>query len=300
MKDRLRAFAVDDEVEQDILGPENKTIMVVGGSSAGKTSLVEGLVDSLAKSAKVAIVDMDMGQSHIGPPTTIAWGLVSERFPGWEDVEPRDMYFTGSTSPYGNLLPTVVGAKIIFDKAKLFADKVVIDTTGLIDGVTGRALKWNLIDLIRPDLLLALQREKELEHILEVYREAEAPIVHRLSVPGGVKQRTKAERASYRKGKFSAYFKDSKPLRLSWNRVGIRNFDDFSRSRKSSLLNRLISLRDEQEDDIALAILIDIDFDGEALFLFSPVPEASQIRGIVFGNLRITPDGKQMGIPSRY
>lgn len=50
--------------------------MILGGSDTGKTSLVEYIANLLVSKFKVGIVDCDMGQSHIGPPTTIAWGRV--------------------------------------------------------------------------------------------------------------------------------------------------------------------------------------------------------------------------------
>ncbi len=141
-----------------------KTIMVIGGSDTGKTTLVEALLSFL--SGPRAAVDLDMGQSRIGVPTTVSWGRVSEGFSDLSGIKEEGFYFTGALSPPGNLLPSVVGARRLVDRAIRACDKVVIDTTGLIDEPAGRVLKRYKIDLLMPDIVIGLERERELSYIL--------------------------------------------------------------------------------------------------------------------------------------
>ena len=47
-------------------------VLVIGATDAGKSTFCRFLADvALAKGCKVACVDADIGQSQIGPPTTI-------------------------------------------------------------------------------------------------------------------------------------------------------------------------------------------------------------------------------------
>lgn len=71
-----KKFSIPQAYLETICTPENSTIMVLGGADTGKTTLIEYLADLLANKFSVGIVDCDTGQSHIGPPTTIAWGRV--------------------------------------------------------------------------------------------------------------------------------------------------------------------------------------------------------------------------------
>ena len=50
--------------------------LILGASDTGKTTLAEALTKQLVKKQPVGIVDADIGQSHIGPPTTVGWALV--------------------------------------------------------------------------------------------------------------------------------------------------------------------------------------------------------------------------------
>lgn len=277
----LKDFHILQDCLNAILNPTNHTIMVLGGADTGKTTLIEELTNLLAPDFTVGIVDCDMGQSHIGPPTTIAWGSIKDKFSGWENIKVENLYFTGTLSPFGNLLPTLCGTKIIYDKAKQKADKILIDTTGLIAEPVGRVLKENKINLIKPNLILALQREDELEHILGTFKNMDFAIF-RLGIPPTVSRKTLSIREAYRKGKFKAYFsKDSQEIILSLENIAVRKIG----AEKESLTKRLISLKDKEGNDLALGIIQKID--SKTLKALTPLKEKLNICGITIGKVTI-------------
>lgn len=283
-------FSLDDEAIEAILEPQNSIIMVVGASDTGKTTLVEDLLTLLAQTfRKVAVVDGDIGQSHLGPPTTIGWGLVENRFESWKKTPLRDFYFAGATSPLGRLLPTAVGAKLISEIAKNHAEKVVIDTTGMVRGGVGRALKISKIDLVRPQLILALQRQDELEHILIFFRGMRLPRIHRIPVPFGIIQKTYSDRSLYRERRFRDYFKNAKRIALSLDEIGPAN-----RESEGCSPNQLISLRDREGRDLALGIVEEMNLEKGKMSVYTPLGEAEEIGGIVSGKLSINLEGKQL------
>jgi hypothetical protein len=51
--------------------------LFLGAPDTGKTTLIEALAVRLANDHTVAIVDADIGQSHIGPPTTVGWAKLT-------------------------------------------------------------------------------------------------------------------------------------------------------------------------------------------------------------------------------
>jgi len=50
-------------------------VLLLGAADTGKTTLMGALVERLARRRPTAVVDADIGQSHIGPPTTYTLDL---------------------------------------------------------------------------------------------------------------------------------------------------------------------------------------------------------------------------------
>ena len=285
---------VTKEVAEEILKPENKIIMILGGIDVGKTFLIENIIELLSNGMKVGIVDIDMGQSHIGPPTTIGWGIVRDGFKGWEDIEVRNMFFVGDTSPFKNLLPTITGAEYITGKAKSNSEKILIDTTGLILGVIGRILKWNLIEIIRPNIIITLERESELEHILVVYKNTKAFKIFRLPTSKGAKIKSQLSRTNYRERVFREYFKNSKITNLSSENISIKYYNGTNIERIPSLKNRIVSLRNFYEEDLALGIISEFDHKNSIFSIITPKKSLGDIRSIIVGAITINEEGRQL------
>jgi len=283
-------FLLKDEVKEALLNLKNKIIMLIGGSDTGKTRLVEELLSLLSKDFKVGVVDADIGQSHLGPPTTIAWGCIKGDFRDWQSILVEDFYFVGDISPSGNLLPTLAGAKIISDIAKQKVDKLLIDTTGMVRGGTGKALKICKIDIIQPQVILALEREGELNHILISLRGMKVPRVFIIPVPSQVRQKTYLERVRYREERFKSYFRNIQRIILSEDNISLRGLGG-----ENYLYNNcLISLRNNKGKDLALGIIDGVDRKRRKISILTPLKENEKVAGIVLGRVKINVEGKEI------
>jgi polynucleotide 5'-kinase involved in rRNA processing len=184
--------------------------LLLGGLDTGKTSLARRILAAgVNAGAVVAIVDGDVGQSSVGPPATV--GLRVCRHP--EDLTPESLssadhlFFAGSTSPQGHVLPLVAGTRLMVDRAREEgAEVVVVDTTGLVTGVYAQVLKYQKVGLVQPDLVIGLERGAELEPLLGIVRrffpaEVVTLPVHPEVVPTSVEQR-----ALNREGSLRRYF----------------------------------------------------------------------------------------------
>lgn len=198
-----------------------RVILIIGETDTGKSLFTTFLANSLVESKlKVGVVDADLGQSDIGPPTTVGLGLVSQPIDRLGEAEVVGLYFVGSTSPQGHLLPTVIGTKKMVEKALVLGvDRVLVDTSGLIQGELGRNLKQHKIDLIDPDLLLCLQRGGESEHILRPYGQGRRPEILRLAPGPAGRKRSQEERRQHRERTLQAYFHGARPLPLDLSKV---------------------------------------------------------------------------------
>lgn len=282
-------FALNLKIKDAVLESQNRTIMVVGGSDTGKTTLIEDLLELLLPTFRVGVVDADLGQSHLGPPTTIAWGLLEKKFEGWENLVVKDFYFVGATSPSGNLLPMITGIKIVYERARPQVDKILLDTTGMIRGGPARVLKRCMTDIIQPRIILALQRTDELEHILIGFRGMTIPKIYRMKVPPGVRQKNYSERVSYREQRFKAYFERAQSLVLAGDRIGLGGIVS-----EEYLHNRLICLRDTEGGNLALGIVEEVDGRMRSISVYTPLDKEKKIGGILWGKLRINLEGKEV------
>lgn len=263
-----------------------KTVMVLGASDSGKTSLVEKLANFYAFSLKkqTAILDIDPGQSHIGPPTTVAWAKVDKEFNCWDKLKMQDFYFVGDVSPRGNLLPLTVGARLMWEKANRAVERIIVDTTGLVRGTIGKILKLYLIDILKPEIVLALFKENELDHILDCFKGIKTPAIFKIPVSPEVKIKDFLQRRIYRQLKFKEYFRRAREIDFSLEDVV------FDKSAPiHSLEFSLVSLRDKTNNDISLGIIEEFDRANKKIIIYSPVSRPEKVGRIVPGRIKITP-----------
>jgi polynucleotide 5'-hydroxyl-kinase GRC3/NOL9 len=201
-----------------------RVVLVLGETDTGKTTLVTSVANALLEEGdSVAIVDADLGQSEVGPPTTVGLGRPRAPLDRLADAEVAGLYFVGATSPRDHVAETVLGTRRMTERAlALGVDRVIVDTCGLVQGELGRALKQAKIDLIAPDLVLCLQRDGECEPILRPYAGDRGLTVVRLGPAAAARRRSAEERRQHRERALAAYFAGARPVTLDLGRVVLR------------------------------------------------------------------------------
>ncbi len=186
------------------------TVVLVGGLDTGKTSLSRNVLTAAVEAGRpAALLDADVGQKTVGPPATVTLKMVRSA----ADLEPGslavadEMSFVGSTSAQGHLLPVVAGVAGLHRRAKdEGADLIVVDTSGLVSGITGQVLKYHKVELLQPDLVVGLQRGEELLPLLGVIQRFFPTQVVPLGVHPDVVPTTVDRRADNRERAMRAYF----------------------------------------------------------------------------------------------
>ena len=159
-----------------------RVTMVIGGNDTGKTTLVTQLASELARRGHtIGVIDADLGQSDVGPPTTVGLGRVRAPIERLAQAEIVALEFLGVTSPARCMHQAAdVIARLSLHALRTGCDRLLVDTCGLVDGDLGRALKRIKIERVAPDLVVALQRADECEAILGAYAGAGRPAIVRL------------------------------------------------------------------------------------------------------------------------
>ncbi len=274
-----RMNSTEEDMMEAISSGRARSIMLVGGADTGKTAVAGRLLERLSMGGEAGALDLDTGQSHIGPPAAMAWGMVKGGFRGWEEIAVEGFYFTGALSPPGNLLPSLAGAKLLMDAALQRCERLVIDTTGLITGSIGRIYKQYKIDLLSPDVVVGIEREGELGHILDAYRFQSRPRVFRIGVPPRAVPKGAATRAEWRAERFREYFKDAREVEIETGSVGLR----FTKGDGDGLEGRLLSFRDDAQKDLALGYITEDRLQEGRLAVRTPLPPGAAFTTIIIG-----------------
>jgi polynucleotide 5'-hydroxyl-kinase GRC3/NOL9 len=168
-----------------------------------------------------------------------------------------------------------------------------VDTTGFVSGEGGRELKKRKIDLILPRFILALQRDDELEPILEPYKENLLYKIHRLPLSEQVRPKSMEERRMNRTNKFRDYFKYSTVQELAIEGVQIEgevidpDGAPLPLDWALKMNSLLIGLKDEMDDTLALGLTRNYSENKKALRVFTPIQEIQKVRTIQLSSLRL-------------
>jgi polynucleotide 5'-hydroxyl-kinase GRC3/NOL9 len=187
--------------------------LVVGDVDTGKSTFSEALGHRCVRAGiRTALVDADLGQSRLGPPTTIAYEMLRGDAPA-DSSAPGGRgawWFVGDTSPQYRPLAAVVGTlRMAQAAAASGAECSIVDTCGWVRGSAAVALKEAKLALLRPRHVVALQRGEELEPILAPCRFRRDMVVHRLRPSPRVRPRSQERRRAHRQRMFAEHFADA-------------------------------------------------------------------------------------------
>jgi polynucleotide 5'-hydroxyl-kinase GRC3/NOL9 len=281
----------------DVLKEEKGTAILLGATDTGKSTLAKFLILNLCqRGLKVALVDADIGQSSLGPPTTIGLAVFKSD-PDWKVVlSPPEIFFVGSTTPEGHFPIHLQGVKKMVDKAiSLQPELILVDTTGFVLGEAGKELKRRKIDLISPQFLLALQKSDEIEPILELYKGKSLCKIHRLPLSEKVRPRSMEERQTYRANKFQDYFKYSLVQELAVEEVQIEgevldpNGESIPVDCSLRINGLLIGLKDSRDDILALGVLRNYFAEKRVVRVLTPLTDIQRVKTIQLGSQKVIP-----------
>ncbi|HVL32384.1 MAG TPA: Clp1/GlmU family protein [Actinomycetota bacterium] len=271
-------------------------VIALGGIDSGKSSFCAMVAAVAVRVGRtVAYLDTDIGQSVVGPPTTIGLKFISEA----GDLEPERLaradalQFVGSISPQGHMLPMVVGAMQLAERARAAkADLIVVDTTGFIGGMSGQMLKFHKVEALRPDWVVGFQRGGELEPTLGAIRRALPPEVESLPVVDEVRVTSVDERAARRQASLQAVFE---PPLHRWKVKPSVLVPAVPPDLDLSMLDGLlVGMEDGKDNCIGLGIL---EYKEDGLRMVSPLAEGA--KALRLGSCRVSPDFRTSAVDLR-
>ena len=196
--------------------------VILGDVDSGKSTLCTYLANtSLDHRVQTSIIDGDVGQADIGPPTTTSSSTITNHIINLQELRPERSYFVGDTSPSSvpdKLVESIVRLK---DKISAGSEITILNTDGWVREDEAVGHKLELLNSLRPDLVLALSLDRELDHILESQKR---PTL-RLEASSFARTRTREERKKAREEGYRRFLKNPQHLDLRLNTIKLRMFN---------------------------------------------------------------------------
>lgn len=260
--------------------------VVIGANDTGKSTLVTRLAGALAAAGHtVAVVDADLGQSDVGPPMTVGLGLVPRGLTSLRDAPVIALEFLGVTSPATCMPQTAEATARLVQRARARGcTRVLVNTSGLIEGPFGRALKRLKIERVAPDLLVVLERGAECEAIVAPYATAGGPAVLRLAA-APTTRRSAAVRREARQRALRVHLAGASPATLDLSRVAIRAVPSERDPLLLPLDGALVGLATRQGETLGLGVVRELDVEQARLTVLTRV-DLARVATVMIGRER--------------
>jgi polynucleotide 5'-hydroxyl-kinase GRC3/NOL9 len=210
----------DDALKEIRASRRPLTVMVMGEVDSGKTGFCTYLLNqALRMKWKAAIIDADLGQSDVGPPSTIGFSHITTPIKDLFEIEVERAYFVGVTSPsqvINRVIDGLVELKISVEGVDV--DFLVINTDGWVSGEEAVSYKVGLIEKVAPDVVVGMQETDELAPILTALKATKTLAI---DSPPAIKKRSREKRRILRELGYKKYLKKAKvqSFPLNWVRV---------------------------------------------------------------------------------
>lgn len=181
-------------------------VMIVGGIDSGKTSFCSYLANkALIEKRNVTIIDADLGQSDVGPPSTIGSCRITKPIKDPFEMGAENVCFIGVTSPSSAASKVIEGIAKMKEKVlKRNVDLLIINTDGWIEGEDAIKYKISLVKQVKPDIVIGIQEKNELTFLLGALTETQNLPIE--SSPA-VRKRDREERKLLRELAYKKYLK---------------------------------------------------------------------------------------------
>lgn len=235
-------------------------VMVIGHVDTGKSSLCTYLVNRLlSEKFRVAFLDGDLGQSVLGPPTTLAYALVEKPVVDLLGLKTEEAFFVGATSPSENVIRTIEGFTFLTAKAvEGPVDFVVVNTDGWVLGEDAVKYKMWLAEELTPNIIIGVQTNCELEPLLvKLHRFKKTSVTS----PPCVKEKTREKRRSIRERSYAKWLAGAKIKKWRLSGLTLQYLCAGTLQNNSqSWKGLLIGLHDHKRKFLGIGVMQDINW----------------------------------------
>jgi len=207
------------EAADAVMQMESGITIVIGDVDTGKTTFCTYLANSLLKTGvKVALIDADIGQADVGPPTTISLTFVEDYTSGLSSLSAKALFFTGHISPSPVMEKVIHGIEKLVALQRSSPHPAVINTDGWVADERAVAYKLRMANAVSPDLAVGIGNGPGVQSILENVKATSI----RIESPSIIRRRSREERRQLRERGYRKYLEKASPVVIPLDRVDLR------------------------------------------------------------------------------
>ncbi len=267
---------------------EQGKVMVIGATDVGKSTFCTYLANRMLEhSLKVRVVDADIGQADIGPPTTIGSSVPTAFLSSLVDLTPEAFIFIGHTSP------RQVETKLIQGIQRLCSrdhdSLTIINTDGWVLDPEAISYKVKMIVATEPDFVVGLAAGTELQPILSLSR------THSLRIETAKEAlaRSRGDRRAIRSASYRRYLRGGATRTISLQGVSFLTLIGFPSIRgfaSREFKGLVVGLLDDEGFMLQIGIFMGLENDGLRVYCKS----VEGVRKIEFGYVKLSTDGTEL------
>jgi len=266
-------------------------VVVIGATDVGKSTLCVYLVNKLM-GQKLYIIDGDVGQADLGPPTTIGRAAPKKSITTLTELEPDARIFIGDTSPGQVKGKLIDGIRRLSTRAE--DSLTIINTDGWTTDPEAIQYKIDLIARTKPDLVIGLGFGNELQPIL--FRSGAQSM--NVEPAREALLRSRSDRRKIRIDGYRRFLEGGSVRTFAPPTVQLsipENLSFLNKSDHREFRNIIVGLLDENRYLIQIGVLV--AFEPATLRVYCR--PAVGICTIELGYLRLATDGKELGFVER-
>ena len=276
------------EAADAILELDGSKSIVIGDVDTGKSTFCTYLANlNVRRGTGIRVLDADIGQSDLGPPTTISLGLANEYLTNLSSVKVDRMFFVGYTSP------SSVTEKVLFGIRKLASQAshppLVMNTDGWVADEQATGYKVKMINELEPNIVVGIERLHEIDGILDSVKATAI----RIQPPDFVKPRSREQRKRLRERGYRRFLRDAKTITLPFDMLRI-----VSRARLQDQESSIVGLLDREGFLLSIGVLKEVDAKRRLARIYSS--EVAELDSVEIGAVRISEAGEEIAEPEIY
>ncbi|MCS7145764.1 MAG: polynucleotide 5'-hydroxyl-kinase [Nitrososphaerota archaeon] len=181
--------------------------IVIGGVDTGKTSLLTYIYNKRVSDGGIALVDLDVGQSELCPPTTMAIAMGSKPSPHLSSIKPSAIFPYGYTSPSYSTKHSLKTVRELASSIEGLG-RTLINTDGWIDHERAKDYKAQLIRTFKPSHVIFIGVD-DYGEMREACDEVGAEVVE-IQEPRLVMRRDQDARRQIREMNYTRFFRGAR------------------------------------------------------------------------------------------